>query len=64
MRLPAFYAWLVVDKEGTYPPTIHATRKDAKRECKSWAFLRDAQWRIVRVRVSPMNKRHSNADQT
>lgn len=56
MRLPAFYAWLVVDKEGTYPPTIHATRKDAKRECKSWAFLRDAQWRIVRVRVSPMNK--------
>ena len=51
MKLSTFYAWLVVDKIGTYQPTIHATRKDAKRECKSLAFLLDAQWRIVRVIV-------------
>jgi hypothetical protein len=44
-------AWLVVDVEGTYVPTLHLTRREAQTEIADQAFLRDAKWRVVRVEV-------------
>lgn len=48
-----FKAWLLVDEEGTYSPTMHITRREAEKERQDHATLIDAKWRIVRVIVRP-----------
>ena len=53
MKLKPFKAWLVVDAKGTYVPTLHLTRREAKTEIGDQQFIRDAKWRVVRVDVRP-----------
>jgi hypothetical protein len=52
--MKSFKAWLVVDDEGTYVPTLHMTRREAQTEIKDQQFLRDAKWRVVHVKLSPV----------
>lgn len=52
-KLKPFKAWLATDREGTYAPTLHMTRREAIQDTKSWSYLRDAKWSVVRVTVKP-----------
>ena len=54
-----FKAWLLVDRQGTYSPTMHITRREAKLYRDDGPRLIDATWVIVRVivrRVDRSNK--------
>lgn len=51
MKRVAFKAWLVVDREGTYSPTMHITRNEAAAHRQEHSHLIDAKWVIVRVQV-------------
>lgn len=51
VKVKPFEAWLVMDSEGTYVPSLHMTRRDAKEHAAGSNYLRDAKWRVVRVIV-------------
>lgn len=48
-----FKAWLLLDAKGTYVPGLYMTKRRAEEEASVWEFLRDARWRVVRVKVTP-----------
>lgn len=41
MKMKAFKAWLVVDAEGTYVPTLHLSRREAQTEIMDQTFIRN-----------------------
>ena len=56
MKLKPFKAWLVHDAEGTYVPSLHLARREAKEHAYGSNYLRDAKWRVVRVIVRRCSK--------
>lgn len=46
-------AWAVVDENGFYVPTFYAMRSDADAEKRKWSHLREAKFRVHRVKISP-----------
>lgn len=55
-----FKAWLVFDAAGTYVPSMHMTRRDAKEHASGWNYLRDGKWRVVRVKVNAIPSTRSH----
>jgi hypothetical protein len=51
-----FYAWLMVDDEGTYSPVMHITRREAMKDKQDHSHLIDAKWRVVRVKVMRVDR--------
>ena len=54
--LKPFDAWLLVDANDTYMPSLHMTKALARSEIADQIYIRDAAWRVVRVKVVPKSK--------
>lgn len=53
-KLKPFTAYLLNDATDTYEGSLHHRRSSAESEKRDQSFLRDAKWRISKVRVTPL----------
>jgi hypothetical protein len=49
-KFKQFKSWLLWDAEGTYIPSLHRTRREAREDAKEHQY-RDAKWRVIRVLI-------------
>jgi hypothetical protein len=52
-----FKAWLLVDDNGTYSPSMYITRREAQAEMEDRIYIEDAKWKIVRVEIRSASTR-------